>query len=158
MTRGIWIVAVSVSMGSLGCGGEPTTADGFFARGESQYQDGEYDLAIQSFEKGLVMDATSAEGHHLLGLAYRMKYNTTHESEWKHRELDAFRAAVAADSTYSPAHVNLGSALFYLGKKKEAAAHFSIALELDPENPSRAMLEDMIRQGLAPPSSEPRSD
>jgi len=129
------------------CGGEPKTAEGFLSRGEKEYQSEKYDKAIVSFRRGLALDGGSARGYHLLGLAYRMKYNTTREGEWKGKELQAFEDAVAADSTYWPAHVNLGAALFYLGRKRDAARHFSTALKLNPQNPERKKLEEMIREG-----------
>ena len=129
------------------CCGEPKTADGFLSRGEKEYQGEKYDKAIVSFRRGLALDQGSARGYHLLGMAYRMKYNTSREGEWKEKELQAFENAVVADSTYWPAHVNLGAALFYLGRKREAAGYLSTALELNPQNPEREKLEEMIREG-----------
>ena len=86
-------------------------------------------------------------GFNLLGMAYRMKYNTLRAAEWKEKEIGAFRKAVAADSTYEPAHINLGATLYYLGNKTEAAPHFRRALELNPDNPEREQLEQFILEG-----------
>jgi tetratricopeptide (TPR) repeat protein len=129
----------------LGCG-EKTAQDHFDA-GAAAFQDEDYDEAIGDYERGLAIEPTSAVGHNLLGMAYRMKYNTLRSEAWKEKEIAAFRLAVAADSTYWPAHINLGASLYYLGEKREAAVHFAKALHLNPENPERAELEAFIREG-----------
>ena len=128
-----------------GCGEE--SAQSLFDRGAGEFQDGNYDQAILHYQKGLELEPGLAEGFYLLGLAYRMKYNTLRAAQWKEMEIDAFRKAVAADSTHELAHINLAATLYYLGDKKEAAHYFRRALELNPDNPERKQLEQFIREG-----------
>lgn len=137
-------LVVTAMIGS-GCGEE--TAQSLFDRGTGEFQDGNYDQAILNYQKGLELEPGSAVGFNLLGMAYRMKYNTLRAAQWKEKEIDAFRKAVAADSTYEPAHINLGATLYYLGNKTESAPHFRRALELNPDNPERKQLEQFIREG-----------
>ena len=134
-----------MAMVGSGCGEE--SAQSFFDRGAGEFQDDDYDQAILHYRKGLELEPGSAVGFNLLGMAYRMKYNTLRAAEWKEKEIEAFRSAVAADSTYEPAHINLGATLYYLGNKTEAAPHFRRALELNPDNPEREQLELFIKEG-----------
>jgi tetratricopeptide (TPR) repeat protein len=136
---------VVTAMMASGCGKE--TAQALFDRGAEELKDGEYDQAILHFEKGLELEPGAAAGFNLLGMAYRMKYNTLRAAEWKEKEIDAFRQALAADSTYEAAHIQLGATLYYLGNKTEAAHHFRRALELNPDNPERDQLEQFIEEG-----------
>ena len=140
------ILLLLVSMVVLGGCGEKS-AQSLFDRGARELQDGSYDEAIATYRKGLELEPGSAVGHNLLGMAYRRKYNTIRATEWKEKEIEAFRKAVASDSTYWPAQINLGATLYYLGSKSEAAVHFQRALELHPENPEREQLERFIREG-----------
>jgi len=133
----------------LGCGKGGGGAESLFSRGAAQFQDGHYDRAIELYRAGLEKEPESARGQNLLGMAYRMQYNTVRDPVYRTREIEAFRRAVAADSTFWPALINLGATLYYQGEKKEAARHFRRALELNPENPEREELERMIAEGEA---------
>lgn len=137
-----------------GCGGESTAAD-HFRKGEELAMKGDYDQAIASYQKGLEAEPHSAVGYNLLGMAYRFKYNSVRSEDWKEKELSAFRQAVASDSTFWPAYVNLGATLYYMGREAEAAPCFQRALDLYPGNPEREELESMIEKGSAeaPPDS-----
>jgi len=135
-------------MFASGCGGGQS-AQSYFNEGAEQVQDGNYERAIAAYEKGLEMEPRSAIGHNLLGMAYRMQYNTVRAAEWKEKEIEAFLAAVDCDATYWPAYINLGATLYYLGRKEEAAPYFTRALELFPDNPERSQLEGFIAEGEA---------
>lgn len=137
-------LAVTVLIGG-GCREEG--AQTHFDRGAEEFQDSKYDEAILHYRKGLELEPASAVGYNLLGMAYRMKYNTLRAAEWKEKEIDAFRKAVEVDSTYVPACINLGATLYYLGNKTEAAPYFRRALDLNPDNPEREQLEQFIREG-----------
>ena len=103
-------------------------------------------MVTSILRKGLAVEPRSAVGLNLLGMAYREKYNRLRESKWKDAEVEAFRSAVAADSTYWPALVNLGASLYYLGQVQEAAGYFRKALVIYPENPQRGEIEEFIRE------------
>jgi tetratricopeptide (TPR) repeat protein len=133
------------------CGGAPS-AQSYFDAGARKFQAKDYDGAIAAYQQGLRLEPRSAVGQNLLGMAYRFKYNAVRDSQYKEKEIAAFEAAVAADSTFVAAQINLGATLYYLGRKAEAAPHFRRALELQPDNPEREQLEGFIREGgLEPP-------
>jgi tetratricopeptide (TPR) repeat protein len=142
-----FLIAGLIVTGMIGSGCGEENAQAFFDRGAGEFKDGDYDQAILHFQKGLELQPGSAVGLNLLGMAYQKKYNTLRAAEWKEKEIDAFRKAVAADSTYEPAFINLGATLFYLGNKTEAAPYFRRALELNPDNPEREQLEQFILEG-----------
>lgn len=133
-----------------GCGGGTENAQRHFDDGAEHFQNGQYDDALEAYGRGLEVEPNSAVGHNLMGMAYRMKYNSLRDTRWKEQEIDAFRSAVAADSTFWPAHINLGATLYYMGKKTEAAHYFRTALRLHPDNPEREQLEAFIREGDSP--------
>ena len=130
-----------------GCHQGPKRAQVFFEEGGRHYAAGDYDRAIAAYRRGLELEPRSAVGLNLVGMAYRMKYNTLRDLDWKEKELAAFREAAAADSTFWPAMINLGATLYYLDRKAEAAELFRKALRLNPENPEREVLEGMIAEG-----------
>lgn len=145
----IGLLGLLILTGAPGCGGN--SAQACFDRGASRFKDGKFDEAIEAYTKGLALDPQSAVGHNLLGMAYRMKFNTTGATEWKEKEIASFRLAVDADSTFWPAYINLGASLYYMGKKTEAAPFFTRALVLHPDNPEREQLETFIREGGGQP-------
>lgn len=149
------ILAVLIAL-ILGSGCQDEGASAFFKKGESQFRDGKYDEAIASYEQGLELEPDSAVGYNLLGMAYRMKYNSVRTTEWKQKEIEAFRRAIQADSTFWQAKINLGATYYYIGRKAEAAPLFRSALELYPDNPEREQLEQFIREGEEGPPGSPQ--
>lgn len=128
------------------CSKEPPAKEQFYAEGSRLMQEEEYDQAIVSFEAGLAAGADSAAGYNLLGMAHRMKFNQTGEMELKRQEIAFFEKSVVADSTYWPAFINLGASLYYSGEPKRARVFFERALELNPTNPERELIEGMMEK------------
>ncbi len=146
--RAVWGAAVwGCLLVQTGCGSPAERAQAAFDSGAEAVLEGDLDTGIAAYEAGLELAPASPVGLNLLGMAYRMKYNALRDDAWKDQEIETFRAAVAADSTYWPALINLGATLYYMGDRTEAAPYFQKALELHPENPERERLEAMIREG-----------
>lgn len=144
-------LGAAVLLGGLavsGCG-KGKSAQSYFNLGAERYGEEDFEGAIAAYQQGLELEPRSAVGHNLLGMAYRMQYNTVRSAEWKEKEIAEFRTAVECDSTYWPAYINLGASLYYLGRKEEAAPWFETALVLHPENPERLQLEGFIEEGKA---------
>ncbi len=149
----VWLPALLLALALAACAKSALKAQSHFDEGARQFQTGDYDAAIAAYQRGLALEPRSAVGQNLLGMAYRFKYNAVRDSQYKDKEIAAFEAAVAADSTFAPALINLGATLYYLGRKAEAAQHFRRALEVNPDNAERLELEGFIREGgLEPPS------
>lgn len=152
--RNSWMALLALGL-LLGCGGGKDAVT-YFEEGAALAEKGEYDAAIEAYQAGLDKEPGSAVGINLLGMAYRWKYNQTADMIWKDMEIETFQKAVAADSTYLPAIINLGATYYYLDRKAEAAPLFRKALEIDPQNPERKQLEEFIKQGE--PEAEPPAD
>jgi tetratricopeptide (TPR) repeat protein len=133
---------VVVCVGLVACG--RPSAERHFARGDAHFQAEEYDRAVEEYKAGLAQNPASAPAWNRLGMTYRLLYNESRTSNWKKLELEAFEHAVASDSTYWPALVNLGATLYYLGQKEEAAGYIRKSLALHPENPDRPALEALL--------------
>ena len=95
--------ALLLALAPAGCGKGAQTAQSSFDEGARHFQDGDYDAAIAAYRRGLAVEPRSAVGQNLLGMAYRFKFNAVRDSRYKDEEIAAFEAAVAADSTYTPA-------------------------------------------------------
>ena len=125
----------------LGCG---RSAEQYFAKGDEHFEAKQYGQAADEYKKGLAVDPHSAAAWNRLGMTYRLMYNESRTTNMKKLEVDAFRRAVAADSTYWPALVNLGATLYYLGQKDEGATYIRRSLGLNPSNPDRQALEALL--------------
>jgi tetratricopeptide (TPR) repeat protein len=134
-----------------GCG---QSAERHFAEGDEHFEAKQYGQAADAYKKGLAAQPHSAPAWNRLGMTYRLMYNESRTTNLKKLEVDAFRRAVAADSTYSPALVNLGATLYYLGQKDEGAIYIRRSLEVNPNNPDRQALEALLADT---PSSDRRN-
>ena len=143
MRRGLWRAGlIAMCIGAVACGRQH--AERHFARGDAHFKAEEYDRAVEEYKAGLAVSPKSAPAWNRLGMTYRLMYNESRTSNWKTLELDAFQHAVAADSTYWPALVNLGATLYYLGQKEEAVPYIRRSIALNPQNPDRAALEALL--------------
>lgn len=134
----------------LGCGGAPDPgkqAQEWLDKGVAQFQKKEYDQAIASFTKSLELQPKSAVAYNFLGMAYRFKYNQVRNQELKQQEIAAFEKAAEVDPAYWVALINLGATYYYQGDKAKAAPLFKKALDLNPQHPEKAQLEQMIAEG-----------
>ena len=85
---------------------------------------GEFDLAKSHYEKGLTVSADNLNLHQNFGVLMLREKNYT-------AAIPAFRAAIAADPTYSSAHKYLGMSLQALNKPDEALESFQTAVTHD---------------------------
>lgn len=129
---------------AAGCG---ETASDLFTRGGEAFEQGRYDEAVKLYKEGIEKEPDSSVGYNLLGMAYRFKFNQTGIHRMKQEEIDAFKKAIELDPRNYVALVNLGVTLYYAGQKKDAAAYLQKALEIYPQHPDRARLEQMIKEG-----------
>ena len=135
-----------LTLGLVACGRSP---ESHFARGDEYFEREQYAQAANEYKTGLSLEPGSAPAWNRLGMTYRLMYNESRTSNWKKLELDAFQRAVAADSSYWPALVNLGATLYYLGQKGEGSAYIRRSLVVHPENPDRPALEALLADSSA---------
>lgn len=100
-------------------------ATDFFRVGAQHLAQGQVDLAIQSFEKGVALRPDAKEGWYNLGVAYGRKRLFSKEAQ-------AYEKALELDPNYVNALHNLGLALRDLGQLQRAAQVLERAVGLDP--------------------------
>jgi tetratricopeptide (TPR) repeat protein len=120
-------------------------------QGTEHFQKQEFDLAIGCFQKAVKLEPNSAVAYNMLGMAYRFKYNQTHNPNLQKQEIAAFQKAIEVNPDYWVALINLGSTYYYKGDKAKAAPLFRRALDLCPNHPERAELTRMILEGQSQP-------
>jgi serine/threonine-protein kinase len=87
--------------------------------------DGNWDEAIDCYQKILDQDRRSAPAHNNLGVVLKIK------GDWDNA-VEHFRLALQLDPGSAPAHCNLGVITAYRGVPHEAIKHLREALRLDP--------------------------
>lgn len=136
-----------------GCGRGPQAeaeARAWLEKGVAQFQQRQYSQAIDSLSRAAVFPPQAAAAFTLMGLAYRLQYYEVREPELRAKEVEAYRRALAAEPQYWLAHYHLGTTLYYDGKQAAAKEHFRRVLELKPQHPDRAQLEEMMAAGESP--------
>jgi tetratricopeptide (TPR) repeat protein len=125
-------------------GGE--SAGSLFDKGAEAFEEGRYKEAAGYYKKALEKKPESSVGYNLLGMASRFLYIKTRDAGYRKKEIAAFRKAVELDPrSYAPL-INLGATLYEQGSRKEGAAYLEKALEIFPNHPDRAQIEEMVRQ------------
>jgi len=146
-------LAVVTLLALGGCG--PETPEKFLKEGFIQFQQQNYDGAIQNYEKAIALGAKSSNAYNMLGMAYRFKYQQTKDPKLETSEILFFQKAVEIDPGCWMAMVNLGTTYYYRGDKAKAAVWFKKALAVNPQHPEKAQIEKMIAEGTqAPPGSK----
>ncbi len=130
--------------------GAEEEARAWLAKGVSQFQNQEYARAIDSLSRAAAFPPQAASACTLLGLAYRFRYYEVRDPELRAREVEAYRRALAVDPDYWLAHYHLGTTLYYDGDYGAAVSHLRRVVELQPQHPDRAQLEEIITAGKSP--------
>ncbi len=123
-----FILLFSITLSS--CTNIPGTGSYTYeSRGNSYYENGEYDKAIECYNKAL--DKNSKRESIYCGKAKALK------ALGKYNEaLECCEKALSLDSHSADAYNTKGSSFIGLSKNKEALESYKKALELDPENPT----------------------
>ncbi|HET8783175.1 MAG TPA: tetratricopeptide repeat protein, partial [Pyrinomonadaceae bacterium] len=103
-------------------------AKSFMERGRSHLNKGMLNEAIADLSKAATLDATLAEAHSLLGVAYQFKGMR----DWAKRE---FEIALKLDKNNAQIMNNYGYLLYLNGDYKEALERLSKALKISPNDP-----------------------
>ena len=123
------------------------SAQSVFHQGTELIKQGKLDAGIQTYQKGIKLAPDSAEGHTLLGMAYREKYRLTYDMQWRQLELSSLTQAIKYNSRYIPALLGLGEVYYEQGLISEALPYFRKVLQYQPNHPSKEQLERIIQQG-----------
>jgi tetratricopeptide (TPR) repeat protein len=126
--------------------GEKGSADQLFTEGAKYIEQGQYDKAIELYQRGIKVEPKSAMGYNLLGMAYRFKFNQTGEQMWRDKEIESFEKAIELAPDFAVALINLGATYYYSGEKQKAAPYFKHALEVYPQHPEAEEIKQMIAE------------
>jgi cytochrome c-type biogenesis protein CcmH/NrfG len=143
------ILFTLILMAPLGCGGE--SAEKYMQEGFVHFQQHNFDAAIASYEKAIKLEPRAAAAYNMMGMAYRFKYNKMGVPEFRQKEMGAFQKAVEIDPKNWVAMINLATDYYGEGQKAKAAPLFKKALELNPNHPEKAAIEEMIAEGERQP-------
>jgi tetratricopeptide (TPR) repeat protein len=150
-----FLLAAGVGLGFFYGFWSGDSATSLLEKGESAFESGDYEAAIDYYSEAVKKDPESSEGYNLLGMAYRFQFNKTGDADYVEREIAAFRKSIELDPrNYAPL-VNLGATLYYRGETEEAAAYLQKALEINPDHPERAQIEEMIKGAQEQPGTSP---
>ena len=131
----------------FGCSSQGNNVQGLLDEGANLFQKGSFDAAIQKYNEALQIDPNNSVGYNLLGMAYRFKFNQTGTQEYKDKEIESFKKAVTLDPNFWVAYKNLAASLYYQNRKKESVPYLEKALELQPNDPEKALLLQWIDEG-----------
>lgn len=106
----------------------PHYAPGYSLKGNYEYQEGNYKLAISYAKLAIKYDPTKSSCWNSLGLAY-MGLDDNQNA------VMAFEKALSIDTNETLYLNNLSMALLNCGRKKEAMEKLNLALKLEPKNP-----------------------
>lgn len=129
----------------LGFSGRKSAGD-LIQQGQEEFQAGDYEKAIDSYLAAIEKEPDSSEAYNLLGMAYRFMANQTGNADYRSKEEAAFRKAVELEPNNYVALINLGTTLYFQGDKKGAAEYLKKALEIYPNHPEKAQIEQMINE------------
>lgn len=112
------------------------TAEEYFRTANTVFMEGDYQKAVELYQKAVVEKTDFKEAWYNMGAAYGQlrKYS---------KEMNAYRKALELDDTYARAHYNLALALEDSGKFEEALTEYQAALKSEPE-----ALDAVINMGI----------
>lgn len=147
------ILAVMGLIALMSCSGDQS--EKYFQAGLAYFQQHNYDLAIENYEKAIALGARSPVAYNMLGMSYRFKFQQTGKPEFQQNEIDAFQKAVNLDPKYWVAMLHLGATYYSRGEEAQAAIWFKKVLALNPTHPEKAQIEKMIVEVEVDKHSEP---
>ena len=132
----------------VGCS-RKDSPDKYLQEGFRDFQQQDYDGAIKNYEQAITLGVKSANAYNMLGMAYRFKFQQTHDPALQESEIISFQKAVELDPKYLPAVINLAATYHSRGDQAQAAVWVKKALALNPNAPEKAQIEKLIAGGAA---------
>jgi len=103
---------------------DPNDADAYYNRGITYYHKGQYDRAIENFNKAIALDQNYALAYNNRGVAYDKKGQ--HD-----RAIEDYNKAIALDPNFAQAYTSRGLLyLVKLGNKEKGCSDWKKACEL----------------------------
>ena len=99
----------------------------YYEKGEIEYQRGNYQKAIQEYEKAVDLDPNFAPVYNALGLAHQAMQDKLSDVVW------FFKVAVDIDPQFADAYHNMCRAYYQAGKHNEAEQACRKAMAINPD-------------------------
>jgi Flp pilus assembly protein TadD len=126
-------------------------------RADACHEVGDYAGAMAELRAALRSRPGDPELLGRFALAARLRFYQTGEDDYRDQELDALRRAVKAQEASATLQVDLGTALWESGRRRDAGQAYRRALELEPGHPDAAILKERIaraKEDEPPPEEE----
>ncbi len=107
--------------------------EAYFNLGLLEKRAGNYDAAVQAYQRAIELRPKYLAAHNNLGLTFSAMGRAADAEE-------RFRAAVAIDAGYAPAWLNLAELSIARDQKEEAVAALGKALEARPDYPAASLM------------------
>lgn len=121
-------IFMTISFIIIGCGDDKTESapqsEILIAEGWKEYIAGNYELAIEKFQKALIEDSNSAEAYNGIGWS-RAKLGQVEQS------IDSFKSATAKDPSKADSHAGLAGVYLAIGDYERAIASANRVISLD---------------------------
>jgi len=105
------------------------------------------DSALFYVNKGLELNPKKAEGYNMRGVIYHLLFENKKDTFYLLKEIEDYKKAISIDSNLWEPYINLGTALYIYGKKKDAVIYLKKGLKLNPYYDAKKQVEKMIEEG-----------
>ena len=121
----------------------------YLQQGFSNFQQQDYAGAIKNYEQAITLGVKSAYAYNMLGMAYRFKFQQSHDPTLQESEIISFQKAVDLDPKYLPAVINLAATYHSRGDQAKTAVWVKKALALSPNPQAKAQIDKLLAEGAA---------
>lgn len=124
---------------------DPSYAPVFDGRGGMYFAGGDYEAAREAYEKFIEIWPTNKDGYYALGNTLWLLGKDS--PQWKsllRSAVESYEKSLAVDSEFAACHYNLASVFKIFEDVENAIFHYRRYIELEPDSPKRAEIEETI--------------
>lgn len=124
---------------------DPSFAPVFDSKGGMYFAAGDYKAAREAYEKFVEIWPTSKDGYYALGNTLWLLGKDS--PQWKsllRSAVESYEKSLAVDPEFAACHYNLASVFKIFEDVENAIYHYRRYIELEPDSPKRAQIEETI--------------
>jgi tetratricopeptide (TPR) repeat protein len=124
---------------------DPSYAPVFDGRGGMYFAVGDYQAAREAYEQFIAIWPTNKDGYYALGNTLWLLGKDS--PQWKsllRSAIDSYEKSLAVDPDFAACHYNLASVFKIFEDVENAIFHYRRYIELEPDSPKRAEIEETI--------------